>query len=101
MAMMPEAKVKAQIKKFLVELGAWYCTPATGGFGRSGVPDFLVCWQGQFIGIEAKAPGSLRNTTTMQDRELVGIRAAGGAAIVCCDVAPLKALFDIIAPQSY
>ena len=38
--MTPEAKVKRVITKQLKEMGAYYFYPATGGYGRSGVPDY-------------------------------------------------------------
>ena len=34
MAQTPEAKVKARVKKILVELGAYHFFPMTGGFGH-------------------------------------------------------------------
>jgi len=78
--MTPEAKVKAEIKKVLHELGAWYAMPMGTGYGRSGVPDFLVCLDGVFIAIEAKAGKG--TTTALQDRELKRIGEAGGIALV-------------------
>ena len=53
--MTPEAKVKNKIKKFLDKLGCYYFFPQTGGYGRSGVPDIIICHQGKFIAIECKA----------------------------------------------
>jgi hypothetical protein len=91
--MTPEGAVKRDIKRFLVDIGAWYCMPMGTGFGKSGVPDFLVCWKGKFYAIEAKAPGKKHNTTTMQDREIVGIHKAGGVALVCDDVSSLVEVF--------
>ena len=58
----------------------YYFFPATGGFGRSGVPDIVACFQGHFIGIECKAG---KNTTTaLQDRELRAIEYNGGTTLV-------------------
>jgi Holliday junction resolvase len=53
--MTPEAKVKRVITKQLKEMGAYYFYPATGGYGRSGVPDIVGCYKGRFFGIECKA----------------------------------------------
>jgi hypothetical protein len=39
--MTPEAKVKRVITNQLKALGAYYFYPATGGYGRSGVPGRL------------------------------------------------------------
>ena len=80
MASTPEKKVKDQVVKILKARGAYYFFPATGGFGRSGVPDIVCCYKGYFIGIECKAG---KNTTTaLQDKELSAIRFAGGTALV-------------------
>ena len=80
MAMTPEKKVKQKVAKLLKEAGAYYFFPATGGYGRSGVPDIVGCLEGNFFGIECKAG---KNTTTaLQELELEKIRKSGGRAIV-------------------
>jgi hypothetical protein len=80
MASTPEAKVKKQIKDLLKSYGAYYAMPVAGMFGKAGVPDFLVCHVGYFIGIEAKAGKG--KTTALQEKNLEDIRRAGGLAIV-------------------
>ena len=80
MAMTPEKKVKQKVAKLLKEAGAYYFFPATGGYGRSGVPDIVGCLEGNFFGIECKAG---KNTTTpLQELELEKLRKSGGRAIV-------------------
>lgn len=76
----PERKVKDKVKKVLKELGAYYAMPATGGYGSSGVPDFLVCYRGRFFGLECKANGG--KTTALQEKNLEDIRENGGVAFV-------------------
>ena len=72
--------MKAKVKKQLDALGAYYFSPQSGIYGRSGVPDIIGCLGGKFFAIECKA-GS--NTTTgLQDKELSRIRAAAGLAMV-------------------
>jgi hypothetical protein len=93
MAKAPEVKVKDQIKKYLTSIGAWWCMPIGTGWGRAGIPDFLVCWRGFFFAIEVKAPGKRGNTTTMQERELAGVKDAMGVAVVVDDVEQLKPIF--------
>ena len=44
--MTPEAKVKRVITNQLKALGAYYFYPATGGYGKSGVPDIVGCYNG-------------------------------------------------------
>jgi Holliday junction resolvase len=80
MAATPEKKVKDAVTKILKEYNAYYFYPATGGFGRSGVPDIVACFRGHFIGIECKAGNN--TTTALQDRELAKIEEAGGRAMV-------------------
>jgi Holliday junction resolvase len=80
MAKTPEAKVKDSIKKLLVKHDVYYFMPATGGFGKSGVPDFVCCFKSKFLAIEAKAGGG--KTTALQDREINAIRMHGGHAMV-------------------
>jgi hypothetical protein len=76
----PESKVKAKAKKILDSLCAYYFMPATGGFGRSGVPDIVGCLNGVFFAIECKANGN--KPTALQEREIDRINVAGGFAIV-------------------
>jgi hypothetical protein len=78
--MTPEAKVKAKVKKILLEMGAYYAMPQGTGFASSGVPDFLVCKGGLFYGIECKANGN--KPTALQLKHLDDIREAGGVALV-------------------
>jgi hypothetical protein len=80
MAATPEKKVKQRVVVQLKALGAYYFYPTTGGFGSSGVPDVVCCYQGRFIGIECKAGKG--KTTALQDKNLQEISAAGGLAMV-------------------
>lgn len=92
MATTPEGVVKKAVKKWLTERGYYYFMPVGNGMGRVGVPDFIVCADGQFVGVETKAPGKRSNTTANQDRELAAIRAANGIALVVDDVGQLEVL---------
>jgi hypothetical protein len=78
--MTPEAKVKDRVKKVLIAMGAYYAMPVTGGYGMSGVPDFLVCYNGLFIGLECKAGKG--KTTALQEKALSDIRKSGGMSYV-------------------
>jgi hypothetical protein len=80
MAQTPEGKVKKSVRQVLDGLGAYYVMPVTGGFGRQGAPDFLVCLEGKFFGIETKAgKGKL---TLLQEMNLKKIIDCGGVALV-------------------
>lgn len=78
--MTPEKKVKTKVKRILDKLGAYHCSPATGGYGASGVPDIIACWQGKFIGIECKANGN--TPTALQQKHLRDISIAKGKALL-------------------
>ena len=78
--MTPEGKVKKRVKEILNEAGAYWAMPLGTGFSSSGTPDFLVCVEGRFCGIECKANGN--KPTALQLKHLDDIRKAGGIALV-------------------
>jgi len=80
MVMTPEAKVKKVVVRQLKLLGAYYFYPVTGGYGMSGVPDIVGCFQGKFFGIECKAGSN--KPTPLQRKNLLDIKLAGGIAVV-------------------
>ena len=81
MALTPEGKVKARVKKILQESGGWWYMPIGTGIGsRNGVPDFLCCYRGVLIGIETKA--GRNKATALQMIELRNIYKAGGCALI-------------------
>jgi Holliday junction resolvase len=75
----PESYEKAEIKKYLDSIGAWYFCPYMAGFGKSGVPDIVACIQGQFWAIEVKRPG--KTPTKLQSTRIEEILKAGGFAL--------------------
>ncbi len=78
--MTPEGKVKDKAKLTLAMLGAYFCMPATGGYGNSGIPDILCCYRGRFIAIECKSGN--KKPTRLQDSHLREITQQGGIALV-------------------
>ena len=80
MAQTPEAKVKKKCFDTLKKFGAYYFYPVTGGFGRSGIPDIIGCYCGEFFGIECKAGNN--KPTPLQEAEMRKIENAGGTTIV-------------------
>ena len=80
MAMTPEAKVKKGVVTQLKAMGAYYFFPATGGYGKSGVPDIVGCYKGLFFGIECKAGSN--KPTALQQKNLDDINKADGFAMV-------------------
>lgn len=80
MAATPESKVKKKVVAELKKFGAYYFYPVTGGWGASGVPDIIACYNGRFVGIECKA--GKNKPTELQRKNLRDIRNAGGIALV-------------------
>ena len=78
--MTPEAKVKMKIKAIFKEEGVYYAMPIGTGYGNSGVPDFLCCVNGRFLGVEAKANGGV--PTELQKKNMKDIQSSGGVAVV-------------------
>jgi hypothetical protein len=76
----PESLVKKKVVALLKSVDAYYFSPVTGGFGRSGVPDIVACVNGWFVGIECKAGGN--KPTALQQKNLEEILLAGGVSYV-------------------
>jgi hypothetical protein len=76
----PESRVKTKIRAELMRRGIYHFCPATGGYGRSGIPDIVGCYRGDFFAIECKSGDN--KPTALQERELQSIRDAGGTACV-------------------
>ncbi len=91
--MTPEAKVKKKVTTVLKEHGAFYFTPVTGGFGHSGIPDIVACFNGKFVGIECKAGD--KKPTALQNKVLEDIRNARGFALVVNE-SNLQDVVDVI-----
>jgi Holliday junction resolvase len=78
--------VKAAIKKWLTTNGFYFFSAAAGPFSVHGVPDIIVCANGNFVGIEVKAPGKEDNLTANQKLHQRRIKDNGGVAIVASSV---------------
>jgi len=78
--MTPEGKVKAQVRKMLDEVSAYYIMPVTYGYGKSGAPDYLCCINGYFFGVECKAGKG--EPTTLQLKSLHKLSSQKGIAVL-------------------
>jgi hypothetical protein len=94
--MTPEAKVKKKVVDVIKKNSAYYFFPATGGYGRSGVPDIVCCYRAVFIGIECKAGNN--KPTPLQEAEMAKIRQAQGFTLVVNEqnIDDVQGVFDII-----
>ena len=78
---MKEAQVKQEVKRILDEAGAYWYMVVPTGYGRRGVPDFLVCHKGRFLAVETKRE-NIRTPSPHQAREMRSIEAAGGSTLL-------------------
>lgn len=89
----PEGKVKAKIKKLLNKHGVYSHMPVQNGMGAPSL-DYVCCFRGLYIAIEAKAPG--KKPTPRQHKTMQQIRAAGGYAFVVHDDETLELLERVL-----
>ena len=106
----PEEKVKAAIRAAFVAADmipastakrnwpenptGWFYMPVQNGMGVTGIPDFIGCYKGVFLAVEAKAG---KNTTSaQQDARISEIAASGAHVIVAYSSEPVKYLLTNI-----
>ena len=89
---MSEQQIQTKIIKYLEKQGAYVVKVISAS--KAGVPDILCCYQGKFIGIEVKTPGTKDNTSKLQDYNLKKIREAGGIGIVAWNIEQVEGIFD-------
>lgn len=79
--MASEKNFENKVKSFLKEEGCWFLKYWGGGqFTKEGIPDILCCCNGQFMGIEIKAPNG--KPSLLQIYNLKKIDEAGGFGIL-------------------
>jgi hypothetical protein len=88
--MTPEGSVKNKIRGILqLYNNTWTYMPVPSGFGKQAL-DYLICFRGKFLAIEAKAPGEW--LTGPQRLCAIEICEAGGTVFVISGPEGLKAL---------
>ena len=97
--MTPEGKIKREINKVLVSYGEelWDYMPVPTGYGRATL-DYILCFRGRFVAIEAKAPG--KKPTPRQHLTIRELERAGAQVFVIDSVEKtqeLKKYLDWIA----
>lgn len=77
-----EEHIKKAVKEVLAKHNAYDVMYVPAGFGKAGIPDFVVCVYGRFIGIETKLNAKRNPPTALQMKNLCEIQQAGGLAVV-------------------
>ena len=90
--MTPEAKIKKQIKSYLIKTypDSIFFFPASNRYSQIGVSDLIGCIDGKFIAIEVKT--NVGRVTEMQRRFIDSVLKAGGVAGVCRSVEDVEEL---------
>ena len=79
-----EKDVKAEIRKILDSFAnIFYFMPVPTGYGVKGIPDFIVCLNGDFVGIEAKF--GKNKESLWQKKQGAAIKGANGTYLVIND----------------
>jgi hypothetical protein len=95
MTKQPEGKIVRRISKYLKSIGArpFKIWGSDEGFQEVGIPDFLVCYRGRFIGLEVKQPG--KKPSKRQAYVMASIREAGGIAETVESVEDVRAIVEL------
>ena len=89
----PEGKVKAEVKKYLKEIGAYYFMPVQTGYGAAGV-DFYICYEGWFIAVETKAGEAIPKPR--QRKVLNDVESCGGLSLCINKIESLQRCIEWI-----
>lgn len=84
MAATPEGKIKAKLDRMLKEEDVWFFPPQAGPYGKSGIPDRILCVRGKFVGVEAKADKN-KELTALQKLCRADILSHGGVYFTVYD----------------
>lgn len=83
----PEARLGSEIRRECIKRGAFAFKIHGGPTMMAGLPDLVICYRGQFIGMEIKVPDPSSQPSVIQRRRIKEIREAGGRAYVVRSVA--------------
>lgn len=90
---MDERTIRRAVRAALEERGALVVS-TTGALGNRGVPDFIACHRGRFIGIEVKRPG--QKLQPAQELWAQRIQKARGWHFVVTSAEEAKQALDIV-----
>lgn len=91
----PEGRIKKKVTALFKELDVWYFMPMPMGYGKAGIPDYVACAGGYFIGVECKADKT-KKPTVLQIKCGDEITQAGGVWLVVYDDETLNTLRRIL-----
>lgn len=85
--MTPEGVVKKELDDYLNSLGpdCFYFKPMNFGYGKNGMPDYVICYKGFFLAPETKRKKGGKSEPWQEQRQ-AEIRAAGGKSDRVADI---------------
>ena len=90
-----ESVITRQVKGWLKNHpDIWHMKVLGSGVQVKGVPDFLICKNGKFVGIELKRPDGKGIVSEVQKAQIDRIRKAGGVAEVIDNFNDFLALME-------
>lgn len=85
-----EGALKTAIRKYLSKQGVYWVSVQAGPGAKPGDPDIIMCLNGRFIGIEAKARrGAQSPIQAAREKEII---ASGGEYHIIRDIENIKEL---------
>lgn len=96
-----EGKFRDKVSEYLKSVDdLWFLKTYGNAVQRSGVPDFLVCYYGNFIAIELKRPDGKGELSPQQEIELNKISNADGWVIVADNMEKITTVIELIKEQN-
>ena len=96
--MTPEGRIKKELRRYLSDIGAFWSNVQGGPGSKPGDPDMVICYEGRYIGIEAKTrDGKQSEIQRLRQGE---IQRAGGLYWVIRSLDELKERIKEIQCQS-
>ena len=92
--MMPEAKLKTEIRRYLNGIGAFWSNVQGGPGSKPGDPDIVVCYKGRYIALEAKSPTGVQSP--IQKVRMYEIRDSGGIYEIVRTLDDVKKIMETI-----
>lgn len=77
-----EKNFENRIKKFLEDEGCYFIKHFANAYTKSGIPDLLVCCNGNFVAVEVKASNG--KPSELQLYNIHKINEAGGFGVIVC-----------------
>lgn len=90
--MTPETRLKNKVREYFESLTNCFFYKVSDRY-EVGLPDFIICYRGQFLGIELKAKSKQSKIQKHKESKII---MAGGIAKVCYSVDQVRTVIELI-----